>query len=120
MYVTKKKHPLLNNLFNLPLCSKVRFNRCIPVDITCYAQFAQAIVNSISENVFEKVVIGVLASKEIIFGLCVLSVGMCVLLINHCETVFFFFHHIDFIYMYSMCLYLIYFFTLAQHLICHV
>ncbi|XP_042560479.1 choline transporter-like protein 1 [Clupea harengus] len=70
--------------------SKVRFNRCIPVDITCYAQFAQAIVNSISENVFEKVVIGVLASKEIIFGLCVLSVvlsGILMVVIRYISAI---------------------------------
>lgn len=54
--------------------SKQRFNRCVPKDISCYAQFAQAIVNSVSENVLQKVATGILASKEIIFGLCVLSV----------------------------------------------
>lgn len=55
----------------------------MPADLSCFAQFAQAIVNTVSENVFQKVATSVLASKEIIFGLCVLSVGMAM---NLCFT----------------------------------
>lgn len=53
------------------------FNRCVPVDIGCYAEFAQALVTFISDNnVFRRVIAGVMASKEIIMGLCVLALGM--------------------------------------------
>lgn len=53
------------------------FNRCIPVDIGCYAEFAQALVTFVSDNnVFRRVIAGVMASKEIIMGLCVLAFGM--------------------------------------------
>lgn len=52
------------------------FHRCIPVDIGCYAEFAQAFVTFVSDNtVLRRVIAGVMASKEIIMGLCVLALG---------------------------------------------
>ncbi|XP_072319227.1 choline transporter-like protein 1 [Eucyclogobius newberryi] len=50
------------------------FNRCIPVEIACYAEFVQAFVTFVSDNsVLHRVAAGVMASKEIIMGLCVLA-----------------------------------------------
>ncbi|KAM3623073.1 uncharacterized protein V6R79_006451 [Siganus canaliculatus] len=50
------------------------FRRCIPADITCYAEFTQAFVTFVSDNtVLRRVIAGVMASKEIIMGLCVLA-----------------------------------------------
>uniref|UniRef100_A0A8D3C054 Choline transporter-like protein n=1 Tax=Scophthalmus maximus TaxID=52904 RepID=A0A8D3C054_SCOMX len=50
------------------------FDRCIPVDIGCYAEFAQAFITFVSDNtVLRRVIAGVMASKEIIMGLCVLT-----------------------------------------------
>lgn len=52
------------------------FNRCIPVDVACYAEFAQGLVTFISDNsIFRRVIAGLLASKEIIMGLCLLALG---------------------------------------------
>ncbi|CAL1601349.1 unnamed protein product [Knipowitschia caucasica] len=50
------------------------FRRCIPVEIACYAEFIQAFVTFVSDNsVLHRVTAGVMASKEIIMGLCVLA-----------------------------------------------
>lgn len=52
------------------------FNRCVPEDVACYAEFAQELVTFISDNnAFRRVVSGVMASKEIILGLCLLALG---------------------------------------------
>lgn len=52
------------------------FHRCIPVEIACYAEFAQELVTFISDNnVFRRVIAGLMASKEIILGLCLLALG---------------------------------------------
>ncbi|XP_043969718.1 choline transporter-like protein 1 [Gambusia affinis] len=50
------------------------FHRCIPVDIRCYAEFAQDFITFVSDNtVLRRVIAGVITSKEIIMGLCVLA-----------------------------------------------
>ncbi|KAJ0033763.1 hypothetical protein NQD34_000870 [Periophthalmus magnuspinnatus] len=50
------------------------FHRCIPVEIACYAEFIQAFVTFVSDNsVLHRVTAGVMASKEIIMGLCLLA-----------------------------------------------
>lgn len=50
------------------------FNRCTPVDISCYARFAEAVVTFVGDNsVLHRLIAGVAASKEIIIGLCVLA-----------------------------------------------
>ena len=52
------------------------FNRCTPVDISCYAKFAEAVVTFVSDNsVLHRLIGGVMASKEIIVGLCLLALG---------------------------------------------
>ncbi|CAK6977168.1 choline transporter-like protein 1 [Scomber scombrus] len=57
------------------------FHRCIPVDITCYAEFAQAFVTFVSDNsVLHRVVTGVMASKEIIMGLCFLALVLSLIM----------------------------------------
>jgi len=59
-------------------CSKSvpLLRRCVPVDIGCYAEFAQSFITFVSDNsVLRRVIAGVMASKEIIMGLCVLALG---------------------------------------------
>ncbi|CAB1337319.1 unnamed protein product [Coregonus sp. 'balchen'] len=52
------------------------FNRCTPVDISCYAKFAEAVVTFVSDNsVLHRLIGGVMASKEIIVGLCLLALA---------------------------------------------
>lgn len=52
------------------------FHRCIPKNITCYAEFMQAFSTFVNDNtVLPRVIAGVLASKEIIMGLCLLALG---------------------------------------------
>ena len=52
------------------------FNRCTPVDVSCYAKFAEAVVTFVSDNsVLHRLIAGVMASKEIIIGLCLLALG---------------------------------------------
>lgn len=57
------------------------FNRCTPVDISCYAKFAEAVVTFVSDNsMLNRLIAGVAASKEIIVGLCLLALGNVYLL----------------------------------------
>uniref|UniRef100_A0A8C7NZ09 Choline transporter-like protein n=1 Tax=Oncorhynchus mykiss TaxID=8022 RepID=A0A8C7NZ09_ONCMY len=57
------------------------FHRCTPVDISCYAQFAEAFVTFVSDNsMLHRVIAGVMASKEIIMGLCVLALVLSIIL----------------------------------------
>ncbi|XP_059377889.1 choline transporter-like protein 1 isoform X5 [Carassius carassius] len=52
------------------------FNRCTPVDISCYAKFAEAVITFVSDNsMLNRLIAGVAASKEIIVGLCLLALG---------------------------------------------
>uniref|UniRef100_A0A8C5NI31 Choline transporter-like protein n=1 Tax=Gouania willdenowi TaxID=441366 RepID=A0A8C5NI31_GOUWI len=56
-------------------------HRCLPVDIGCYAEFAQAFITFISDNtMLRRVVAGVMASKEIIMGLCVLALVLSLIM----------------------------------------
>ncbi|XP_068445020.1 choline transporter-like protein 1 isoform X1 [Clinocottus analis] len=56
-------------------------HRCVPVDIDCYAKFAQAFITFVSDNsVLRRVIAGVMASKEIIMGLCVLALVLSLIL----------------------------------------
>lgn len=71
---TENKWPRV--LFHACSKSVPVFHRCIPVDIGCYAEFAQAFVTFVSDNsVLRRVIAGVMASKEIIMGLCLLAFG---------------------------------------------
>ncbi|XP_032364689.1 choline transporter-like protein 1 isoform X1 [Etheostoma spectabile] len=57
------------------------FNRCTPLDVSCYARLAEAVVTFVGDNgVLHRVVAGVAASKEIIIGLCVLALGLSMIL----------------------------------------
>ncbi|XP_029917230.1 choline transporter-like protein 1 [Myripristis murdjan] len=57
------------------------FNRCTPVDISCYAKFAEAVVTFVGDNsVLHRLIAGVAASKEIIIGLCLLALVLSMLL----------------------------------------
>ncbi|XP_038124980.1 choline transporter-like protein 1 [Cyprinodon tularosa] len=57
------------------------FHRCIPVDISCYAEFAQAFITFVNDNtVLRRVVAGVMTSKEIIMGLCVLALVLSLIM----------------------------------------
>jgi len=59
------------------------FNRCTPVDVSCYAKFAEAVVTFVGDtSVLHRLIAGVAASKEIIIGLCVLALGK-----NHKQAV---------------------------------
>uniref|UniRef100_A0A8C7U4E7 Choline transporter-like protein n=1 Tax=Oncorhynchus mykiss TaxID=8022 RepID=A0A8C7U4E7_ONCMY len=57
------------------------FNRCTPVDISCYAKFAEAVVTFVSDNsVLHRLIAGVMASKVIIVGLCLLALVLSMIL----------------------------------------
>ncbi|KAM6980359.1 choline transporter-like protein 1 [Aplochiton taeniatus] len=57
------------------------FNRCTPIDISCYAKFAEAVVTFVSDNSFlHRLIAGVVASKEIIIGLCLLALVLSMIL----------------------------------------
>uniref|UniRef100_A0A3B4C8Z2 Choline transporter-like protein n=1 Tax=Pygocentrus nattereri TaxID=42514 RepID=A0A3B4C8Z2_PYGNA len=67
----------------LSFCSKALpvFNRCTPVDISCYSKFAEAVVTFVSDNtVLHRLIAGVVASKEIIVGLCLLALVLSMIL----------------------------------------
>ncbi|XP_076001915.1 choline transporter-like protein 1 [Genypterus blacodes] len=57
------------------------FHRCFPMDTTCIAEFAQGFVTFVSDNsVLHRVIAGVMASKEIIMGLCLLALALSLIL----------------------------------------
>ncbi|KAM8732567.1 choline transporter-like protein 1 isoform 2-T2 [Acanthopagrus schlegelii] len=57
------------------------FNRCTPLDVSCYAKFAEAVVTFVSDNsVLHRLIAGIAASKEIIIGLCVLALVLSMIL----------------------------------------
>ncbi|KAM6924236.1 choline transporter-like protein 1 [Xenentodon cancila] len=57
------------------------FNRCTPVDVSCYAKFAEAVVTFVGDtSVLHRLIAGVVASKEIIIGLCVLALVLSMVL----------------------------------------
>ncbi|XP_035017489.1 choline transporter-like protein 1 isoform X1 [Hippoglossus stenolepis] len=57
------------------------FNRCTPMDISCYTKFAEAVVTFVGDNSFlHRLIAGVAASKEIIVGLCVLALVLSMIL----------------------------------------
>ncbi|XP_073698652.1 choline transporter-like protein 1 [Garra rufa] len=64
-----------------PSASLPVFHRCMPVDISCYAKFAEAFITFISDNsVVHRVIAGVMTSKEIIMGLCLLALVLSLIL----------------------------------------
>ncbi|XP_026876243.2 choline transporter-like protein 1 isoform X1 [Electrophorus electricus] len=57
------------------------FHRCTPADIACYSKFAEALITFVSDNsVLHRVIAGVMTSKEIIMGLCMLSLVLSIIL----------------------------------------
>uniref|UniRef100_A0A672MZ34 Choline transporter-like protein n=1 Tax=Sinocyclocheilus grahami TaxID=75366 RepID=A0A672MZ34_SINGR len=64
-----------------PSASLPVFHRCIPVDISCYAKFAEAFITFVSDNsVVHRVIAGVMTSREIIMGLCLLALVLSLIL----------------------------------------
>ncbi|XP_068181975.1 choline transporter-like protein 1 isoform X1 [Antennarius striatus] len=57
------------------------FNRCTPLDVSCYARFAEAMVTFVGDDgVVHRLIAGVAASKEIIIGLCFLALVLSMIL----------------------------------------
>uniref|UniRef100_UPI00398F6CDF choline transporter-like protein 1 n=1 Tax=Pristiophorus japonicus TaxID=55135 RepID=UPI00398F6CDF len=57
------------------------FHRCAPVKSACYFEFIKALTTFVSDNsVLQRVITGVMTSKEIIVGLCLLSLVLSMLL----------------------------------------
>ncbi|XP_078070212.1 choline transporter-like protein 1 isoform X2 [Mustelus asterias] len=57
------------------------FHRCIPDGTGCLEKFIKALTNFISDNsILQRVITGVMTSKEIIVGLCFLSLALSMLL----------------------------------------
>ncbi|XP_058506065.1 choline transporter-like protein 1 isoform X4 [Solea solea] len=82
------KYPVLPERFNK--CPKLPvppskplpvFNRCTPLDVSCYTKFAEAVVTFVGDNSsLHRLIAGVAASKEIIVGLCVLALVLSMIL----------------------------------------
>ncbi|KAJ8247642.1 hypothetical protein GJAV_G00248610 [Gymnothorax javanicus] len=65
----------------LPSKSIPVFHRCMPVDVGCYAKFAEALITFVSDNsVLHRLITGVMASKEIIMGLCLMALVLSMVL----------------------------------------
>ncbi|XP_064193747.1 choline transporter-like protein 1 [Anguilla rostrata] len=65
----------------LPSQSLPVFHRCTPMNITCYTKFVEALITFVSDNsVLHRLIAGVMASKEIIMGLCLLSLVLSMIL----------------------------------------
>ncbi|KAB5515564.1 hypothetical protein PHYPO_G00248410 [Pangasianodon hypophthalmus] len=57
------------------------FHRCTPTDISCFSKFAEALITFVSDSsVLHRVITGVMTSKEIIMGLCLLSLVLSIIL----------------------------------------
>ncbi|KAF4071271.1 hypothetical protein AMELA_G00271240 [Ameiurus melas] len=59
------------------------FHRCTPADISCFSKFAEALITFVSDNsILHRVIAGVMTSKEIILGLCLLSLVLSIILMG--------------------------------------
>uniref|UniRef100_A0A8C7X7P2 Choline transporter-like protein n=1 Tax=Oryzias sinensis TaxID=183150 RepID=A0A8C7X7P2_9TELE len=57
------------------------FRRCVPMEIGCYAEFFQGFITFVSDNtVLRRVLAGVVTSKEVIIGLCVLALVLSLIM----------------------------------------
>ncbi|XP_029688025.1 choline transporter-like protein 1 isoform X1 [Takifugu rubripes] len=57
------------------------FNRCTPLDVSCYSKFAEAMVTFVSDdNSLHRLISSVAASKELIIGLCFLALVLSMIL----------------------------------------
>ncbi|GAB5579984.1 choline transporter-like protein 1 isoform X2 [Prionailurus iriomotensis] len=74
-YTTSSKASVLCPKLPVPASAPIPFfHRCAPVNISCYAKFAEALITFVSDNsVLHRLISGVMTSKEIILGLCLLS-----------------------------------------------
>lgn len=66
------------------------FHRCAPTDISCYSKFAEALVTFVSDDsTLHRLIAGVMTSKEIIVGLCLLALGSFLHTISPTATLWF-------------------------------
>ncbi|XP_032069059.1 choline transporter-like protein 1 isoform X2 [Thamnophis elegans] len=57
------------------------FHRCAPVNISCYTKFAEALITFVSDSsILHRLISGVMTCKEIILGLCLLSLVLSMIL----------------------------------------
>ncbi|XP_060093090.1 choline transporter-like protein 1 isoform X2 [Heteronotia binoei] len=57
------------------------FHRCAPVNISCYAKFAEALITLVSDSsVLHRLISGVMTCREIILGLCLLSLVLSMIM----------------------------------------
>lgn len=81
-YTTSSKASVLCPKLPVPASAPIPFfHRCAPVNISCYAKFAEALITFVSDNsVLHRLISGVMTSKEIILGLCLLSLVLSMIL----------------------------------------
>ncbi|XP_020851118.1 choline transporter-like protein 1 isoform X2 [Phascolarctos cinereus] len=81
-YTTHSKASVLCPKLPVPESAPIPFfHRCAPVNISCYAKFAEALITFVSDNsVLHRLISGVMTSKEIILGLCLLSLVLSMIL----------------------------------------
>nr|XP_023668251.1 choline transporter-like protein 1 isoform X2 [Paramormyrops kingsleyae] len=57
------------------------FHRCAPSDVACYSKFAEALITFVSDDsTLHRLIAGVMTSKEIIVGLCLLALVLSFIL----------------------------------------
>ncbi|XP_007499091.1 choline transporter-like protein 1 isoform X3 [Monodelphis domestica] len=81
-YVTHSKASVFCPKLPVPESAPIPFfHRCAPVNISCYAKFAEALITFVNDNsVLHRLISGVMTSKEIILGLCLLSLVLSMIL----------------------------------------
>uniref|UniRef100_A0A2K6SB78 Choline transporter-like protein n=1 Tax=Saimiri boliviensis boliviensis TaxID=39432 RepID=A0A2K6SB78_SAIBB len=81
-YTTSSKSSVLCPKLPVPASAPIPFfHRCAPVNISCYAKFAEALITFVSDNsVLHRLISGVMTNKEIILGLCLLSLVLSMIL----------------------------------------
>ncbi|XP_043841509.1 choline transporter-like protein 1 isoform X2 [Dromiciops gliroides] len=81
-YSTHSKASVLCPKLPVPESAPIPFfHRCAPVNISCYAKFAEALITFVNDNsVLHRLISGVMTSKEIILGLCLLSLVLSMIL----------------------------------------
>ncbi|XP_032826660.1 choline transporter-like protein 1 isoform X1 [Petromyzon marinus] len=71
--------------------SKPVLHRCVPTNITCFIKFAETVAGVINSNdIFHKVISGIMNSKDVIIGLCFLALVLSIimmLVIRYISTV---------------------------------
>uniref|UniRef100_UPI00398F3208 choline transporter-like protein 3 n=1 Tax=Pristiophorus japonicus TaxID=55135 RepID=UPI00398F3208 len=57
------------------------FNRCVPQSPACYSHFLTVLINVVESDFFQRIIGGIMASKEYVIGLCCFAVVLSFIMV---------------------------------------